>query len=200
MIAIYDDFLDDDSDILDEMYQFFYYAGQYQFDFFPKDYILHNKSKSDIENKIEKLIKKICSIDLSFAAKEGYEVWVNVMDKANKGLDLHIDCNEYSEQYDPAKKTAVIYLGRDEDLIGGELVMDMTEIHDNYKFPETIYDAEKNMTNSWIKIPFKSHRLILFNSAYPHGVLPIKSIPRGNSRITMTISSWDKPIKVRRES
>lgn len=199
MIAIYDDFLEEDSSILDELYMFFFYAGQWQFDFFNKDYILNNRNKSDVENKIEKLIKKICSIDHSFAAKEGYEVWVNVMDKSNEGLDMHIDCNEYAQHNDPAKKTAVIYLGRDEDMLGGELIMHMTEVSESYLFPKSIYEAEKQMNNEWLKIPFKSHRLILFNSAYPHGVLPIKHIPNGHSRITMTISSWDKPIKVRRD-
>jgi len=199
MIAIYDDFFEEESNILDELYLFFYYAGGWQFDFFNKDYILNNRNKPEVENKIEKLIKKICTIDHSFAAKEGYEVWVNVIDKNNKGLDLHIDCNEYAEYNDPAKKTAVIYLGRDEELIGGELIMHMNEISDSFKFPLSLYDAEKQMNNEWLKIPYRSHRLILFNSGYPHGVLPIKNIPKGNSRITMTISSWDKPIKVKRE-
>jgi len=199
MISIYDDFFEEESNILDELYQFFHYAGAWQFDFFPKEYILNARSKPEIEVKIEKLIKKICSIDHTFTAKEGYEVWANVMDKTNEGLDVHIDCNEYAEDFDPAKKTAVVYLGRDEDLIGGELVVDMTEVTPSYKFPDSIRDVEKIMDNSWLKIPFKSHRLILFNSSYPHGVLPIKHMPKGHNRITMTISSWDKPIKVKRD-
>ena len=197
MIKIQDEFLSQESTI-EELYNFFHYADGWQFDFLKKEYILGNCNKSDLENLISKIIKELCSLDIGFTAKVGYEVWVNVLDIKNNDLDHHVDCDEFSEKFDTAKRTAVIHLGRDEELIGGELAIDTSDFTPTYKFEKTTAGIEKRMDNNWIKIPFKTNRLIIFDSNYPHAVLPIKNITKGASRISLMISSWDKEINIKR--
>ena len=81
---------------------------------------------------------------------------------------------------------------------GGELVIDTNEGAIQAGFYDNIYDLKKNLNNGWITIPYKYNRLILFDSNYPHAILPITRIKQGESRIGLTISSWDKKIKVQR--
>ena len=57
MIKIQDEFFSQDSTV-EELYNFFHYAGSWQFDFFKKEYILGNTSKPDVENLISKIIKR----------------------------------------------------------------------------------------------------------------------------------------------
>jgi len=195
MLSIVNNFLEKNT--LDKIYNFFYYAGQWQFDFFKNEN--KYKRKSDIENIFDSIIDTICLIDPSFKSLAGYEVWVNVITKQNEGLDFHVDCNEYADYFDTANKTAVLHIGKDRDLLGGDLLIDMTPVTEDYIFPKNIYEADKNTTNKFFRIPFKDNRLILFNSHYPHGVSPIKNIGLHSCRIAISISAWDKEIKIKRD-
>jgi len=194
VIKIIDNFLQD-TDILDNLYQFFHYSGTWQFDFMPAKYILKKKHSSETDTKISHIIKKICDIEPKFVGL-GYEPWVNVLDYHVDHLNHHVDCNEEVGKIEPAKMTATLYLGSEVE--GGELAIDTVEYNKSSIFYDDIYDLKKNMDNNWIKIPFKYNRLILFDSNYPHAVLPIENIKNNESRISLTISSWDKKIKVQR--
>jgi Rps23 Pro-64 3,4-dihydroxylase Tpa1-like proline 4-hydroxylase len=194
VITITDNFLKN-TDILDDLYQFFHYSGGWQFDFMPAKYISKNNHSSEIDAKISYIIKKICEIEPKFIGL-GYEPWVNVLDYHIDHLNHHVDCNEESENIEPAKMTATLYLGS--EIEGGDLAIDTVEYNKTYTFYDNIHKLEQNIDNNWIKIPFKNNRLILFDSNYPHAVLPIKNIKNNESRISLVISSWDKKIKVQR--
>jgi hypothetical protein len=199
MIKIIDDFYKQ-TDVLDDLYHHFYYAGQWQFDFFPHSYVWKEKQSNDLESKICQLIRRLSVKEPTFAGK-GYEVWANVLDKDNDHLHHHVDCEEAAQdEIVPAKMTATIYLGSEDDLEGGELVLDTQEYVPSTEFYNNIYslvkEVKQNKLNNWITIPYKYNRVVLFDGNYPHAVLPIKNIKQGNSRITLTISSWDKKIKV----
>jgi hypothetical protein len=196
MIKIEDDFLCQET-ILEDLYSFFHYSGSWQFDFFSDKYVWGNKHKDKTESDICKVIKSLSTLDPGFTGK-GYEVWVNVLDGTNNHLHHHIDCDEEIEGIDPAKKTAVVFLGGDE-IEGGELVMDTYEYESGYSFEKNIYDlAERSQRENWLKLDYKPNRLIIFEGAHAHGVLPIKYVKTGTSRISLMISCWDKKIKVQR--
>lgn len=194
MLSIVNNFLDKND--LDKIYNFFYYAGQWQFDFFKNED--KYKRNSEIENTFDSIVDKICLIDSTFISLAGYEIWVNLITKQHEGLDFHVDCNEYANYLDTAKKTAVLHIGKDKRLVGGDLLIDMTPVTDKYIFPKNIYEADNDTTNKFLRIPFKDNRLILFNSHYPHGVSPIKTIDKFACRIAVSISAWDKEIKIKR--
>jgi len=196
MLKIIDNFIKN-TDTLDELYKFFHYSGSWQFDFLSHKYVYNNKQNSTAEELVCQIIKALCAYDLGFNSK-GYEAWINVLDKDINHLNHHVDCNEFAEEMEPAKKTAVIYLGSGDSMEGGELAINLTEVKKDYCFYDNIYDLEKYMDNSWLKIPYKYNRLILFDSNYPHAILPIKHLESGSSRISLTVCSWDKKIKVKR--
>ena len=196
MIKIIDNFFND-TDLLDELYTYFYYTGSWQFDFMPNKYIWKEKQATKVESKVCELIRRICSTEPKFGAS-GYEAWINVLDIDTDHLNHHVDCDEEAEGIEPAKMTAIIYLGSEEGLEGGELVIDLNEGSLEAGFYDNIYDLKKNLDNGWIKIPYKYNRLVLFDSNYPHAILPVVGIKKGASRIGLTISSCDKKIKVQR--
>jgi len=194
MIKIIDNFYKD-TDLLDDLYRYFYYAGTWQFDFFSHTYVWKEKQHTKIEKQICTLIRRLCVTEPKFAGK-GYESWVNVLNRDVDHLNHHVDCDEEAEGIQPAKMTALLYLGSEEGLKGGEFVIDTNEDALQGKFYENIYDLKKNLDSGWIKIPYRYNRLVLFDSNYPHAILPITDIKNGESRIGLTISSWDKKIKV----
>jgi hypothetical protein len=196
MIKIEDDFFGGDS-TLDDLYSFFHYAGSWQFDFFSDKYVWGKKHKDKTESDICKIIRSLANVDPGFTGK-GYEVWVNVLDHNNNYLHHHVDCDEEVEGIEPAKKTAVLFLGGDE-IEGGELVMDPEPYQPGYFFEEDIYNlAERSKANKWLKIEYKPSRLVIFEGNHAHGVLPIRHMQSGSSRISLMISCWDKKIKVQR--
>lgn len=197
MITILDDFLSED-DTLEELYRFFHYAGSWQFDFFPNKYIWAKRQKDKTEHLICKIIRMLPTIDAAFNSN-GFEVWANVLDKDITHLSHHVDCDEFAEDIEPAKKTAVIFLGGDDRLEGGELVMDTNGYYPDYKFEENIYDLkERSEKEGWLKIPYKPNRLVIFEGNMAHGVLPIKHLQSGTSRVSLMISCWDKEVKIKR--
>ena len=201
MIKVIDDYYKD-TDLLDDLYRHFFYAGQWQFEFFPHSYVWKEKQSSSVEQKICTLIRRICVTEPSFAGK-GYEAWVNVLDKDNDHLHHHVDCEEAVEnEVKPAKMTVTIYLGSEDNLEGGELVVDTQGYVPSLKLHNDIYnlvrEVKENTLNNWITIPYKYNRIVLFDGNYPHAVLPIRNIRQGNARITLTISSWDRKIKVKK--
>jgi hypothetical protein len=196
VIKIQDNFLCEEN-VLDDLYTFFHYAGSWQFDFFTDNYVWSKKHASATEHKICQIIRKLTELEPRFAGK-GYEVWVNVMDSDNHCLAHHIDCDEEADGIEPAKATAVIHLGGDL-LEGGELIVDTGGYHRDYKFEGDIYKLqERAQAAGWLSIDYRPNRLIIFDSNYPHAVLPIKHNNPGTSRVSLMISSWDKKIKVNR--
>lgn len=197
MITILDDFLSEE-DTIEELYKFFHYAGQWQFDFFKKKYVWANRQKDRTEHLICKIIRKLVTIDPVFDSV-GFEVWVNVLEDGPDHLHHHVDCDEFAEGVKPAKKTAVIFLGGDDNIEGGELVMDTNGYYPDYKFEDNIYDLKKRSEEEgWLKIPYKPNRLVIFEGNLAHGVLPIQHIKPGTSRISLMISCWDKEVGIRR--
>ena len=196
MLKIIDNFFNN-TELLDELYSYFYHTGSMQFDFFPKKYTWSSKHSSWAEASISQIIRMISIVEPKFRAK-GYEPWINVLDRDTDHLNHHVDCDEESEGIRPAKMTAVLFLGSHEGLEGGDLAIDTNEGAINAGFYDSIYDLQKNIDNGWIRIPYKYNRLILLDSNYPHAVLPITNINAGESRITLIVSAWDKKIKVQR--
>lgn len=197
MITILDNFLSEE-DTFEELYKFFHYAGSWQFDFFPNKYVWASRQKDKTEHLICKIIRKLHTVDPAFNSN-GYEVWANVLDGDVAHLHHHVDCDEFAEGIEPAKKTAVIFLGGDDDMEGGELVMDTNEYYPDYKFEDNIYDLQsRSEKEGWLKIPYKPNRLVIFTGNMAHGVLPIKHMRTGSSRISLMISCWDKEVKIKR--
>lgn len=194
MLKIIDNFYQN-TDLLDDLYKFFYYAGTWQFDYFSHKYVWKEKQSTKTEEQVCTLIRRICVTNPKFSAK-GYESWINVLDKDTNYLDHHVDCDEEAEGIEPAKMTAVLYLGGEDGLEGGELAVDLSEGSTHAGFYENIHDLEKNLDSDWIKIPYRYNRLVLFDSNYPHAILPIKNIKEGQSRIGLSISSWDKKVNI----
>ena len=196
MLKIVDNFYKD-TDLLDEMYMYFHYSGPWQFDYMPTKYVWKDKQSTQMEANVCTLIRRICVTEPKFGG-EGYEAWANVLNQDTDHLNHHVDCDEEAEGIEPAKMTAILYLGSNEGLEGGELAIDTSEGALQAGFYDSIYDLKKNLDNGWIKIPYKYNRLVLFDSNYPHAILPITGIKKEESRIGLTISSWDKKITVQR--
>jgi hypothetical protein len=198
MIKIIDDFYKD-TDLLDDLYRYFYYAGTWQFDYFPHKYVWKEKQNTDIEKKICTLIRRLCTTNNQFGSK-GYEVWVNVLTDEDNHLSYHVDCEEDTPEgvVVPALKTATIYLGPHEEIKGGELVVNTQGLEHFRSFNDkSIFDVKKDLdSGEWITIPYKYNRVVLFDSYMPHAVLPITHIPQNHARITLTIAAWDKKVKI----
>tara|TARA_R100001244_G_scaffold68692_1_gene56155 strand:- start:505 stop:1101 length:597 start_codon:yes stop_codon:yes gene_type:complete len=196
MIQIIDEFCKD-TDILDDLYRYFYYAGAWQFDFLPHKDIL--KNKNEVIQKIGSIIQDLCATNSKFKGK-GYEIWINVLTEEDNYLDYHIDCDEDTPEDSviPAKMTATLYLGPHEEMEGGELVVNTQGLEHFKSFRgESIFDVKKELTSGeWITIPYKYNRTVLFEGQTPHAVLPITKIPKNQARISLIIASWDKEVKI----
>ena len=196
MIKIIDNFLDDTENI-DWLYNYFKHTGSYQFDFMSKTEVNRGKHDSELESRICNLIKSFCSADLAYIG-EGYEPWVNVLDRDNDHLHHHVDCSEEEGKIVPAKLTASLYLGPSEGLEGGEIAINVNSYTEGMFKYDTIYDVKKDLDSDWIVIPYKYNRMIMFDSTLTHAVLPIKNIKPNESRITFVAACWDKKIKVKK--
>jgi len=200
MIKIIDNFFED-TDTLDWLYNFYRHTGSYQFDYMPQKYVNKDKHKSEVEDKICKVIKAFCAADISYAGK-GYEPWINVLDINDDHLQHHVDCSEEEEGIVPAKRTATLYLGPSDGIMkGGELAINVNPYDESEEetFPyDTIYDVIKSFDDDWIIIPYRYNRMIMFDSRLSHAVLPIKHITPYESRISLMSASWDKTITVKK--
>jgi len=197
MIKIIDNFMEDTSSV-DWLYDFFRRIGTYQFDFFPHSYVNKTKKSSEADHHVSNIIKAFCSADIKYIGK-GYEPWINVLNLQEDHLHYHVDCDEEAEGVVPAKMTATLYLGPSDGIEGGELAINTTPYINSSTFKyKTIYDLKKDIDNDWIIIPYKYNRLILFDSNYPHAVLPLTDLPNQESRISLIVSVWDKNIKVQK--
>ena len=197
MITIIDNFLEDTTS-LDWLYDFFRLTGTYQFDFMPHSYINKKSKQALADHHVSNIIKELCASNIKYVAK-GYEAWVNVLTMGEDHLHYHVDCDEEAEGIVPAKMTATLYLGPSEGMEGGDLAINTTPYINNSTFKyKTIYDLKKDIDNDWLVIPYKYNRLVMFDSNYPHAVLPITNLPMQESRISLNISAWDKTIRVQK--
>ena len=117
------------------------------------------------------------------------------MYQSNNGLDLHVDCNEFVGITDPAKRSAVLYLGDSQHFKGGQLHIDLS----GRRYNETTIQSLEDTPEDFISIPFKDNRLILFNSFAPHKVTNIYTNDPYAARVTLTMAAWDKEIKINRD-
>ena len=76
MLKIIDNFYQN-TDLLDDLYRFFYYAGTWQFDYFSHKYVWKEKQSTKTEEQVCTLIRRICVTNPKFSAR-GYESWINV--------------------------------------------------------------------------------------------------------------------------
>jgi Rps23 Pro-64 3,4-dihydroxylase Tpa1-like proline 4-hydroxylase len=193
MITIHDNFAKRTS-IVDDLYQTISSIGDLQLEFMPHSYVVKANQRNTLETHVATLIKEIINIFPPFKGK-GYEVWFNTLADSTPYLDHHVDCDEEAEEVIPAKYTATFYLGAEID--GGELAVHTEEYYRGYDFKSNIWavkhEAETNP--DWLTIPYKYNRLVLFESKFPHAVLPIVDM-KGGKRVSLTISTWDRPINV----
>jgi len=193
MITIHDNFVRK-TEIIDSLYQTIEAIGDLQLDFMPHSYVIKPKHKNELEARVAQIIRFICTEFPRFQGK-GYEVWFNSLDENTNCLDHHVDCDEESEGVVPAKYTATFYLGAEVE--GGELVIHTEGYHNNYAFISDIWEVMDlaRKSSDWLCVNYKYNRLVLFESQFPHAVLPIRDC-KGGKRVSLTISSWDNPIKV----
>jgi len=114
-VIIIDDEAFDDLPEIQELYQFFNYAGSWQFDIFPHSYVWGNKQSSITEAKICKIIRHISTQNPSFNGKY-YEIIVNIVESPDEDL-IHV---LVEEELSSIKKTALVFLGNSVSLEGGD--------------------------------------------------------------------------------
>jgi hypothetical protein len=176
-----------------------------------KDDLDYNPEKNELDNLLRKIIKEVWMKEAHFLIKDrmdelvGFECWNNNLPNdsqvkslagGNAGLNYHLDKDEvaYSERNElrlPMFATA-FYIGPKEGLNGGELMVNVRgqEHYREYSGGLIDYNDEEN----WVRIPFRYNRMVIFDSNYPHFVMPIIATPNGEKRCSVAINAWHTEI------
>lgn len=140
----------------------------------------------------------------------GFEVWVNSLpDDFSReylaggmgGLNYHIDkdenalANSNGKNLIPSLYAATLYVSPDEsEMVGGDIYVDTSGLDNYYKYYKGNQVIDLN-TGSWVKIPFKKNRLVIFDGTYPHFVDPIIDIKKNSKRVGIQINPWDRELE-----
>jgi len=138
------------------------------------------------------------------SALVGFELWSNALpaDYTPKhlaggigGLNYHVDKDEGAlpNLVLPMYATAFYLSPEKDEMNGGSVYIDTNGLgsYEVYKYGEKVLDMN---TDAWVKIPFESNRMVIFDSSYPHFVEPIIDIEKGKKRLGLQINPWDKEL------
>ena len=137
----------------------------------------------------------------------GFELWSNALpaDYTYKhlaggvgGLNYHIDKDEMalklkSELMLPMYGTTFYLSPESDEMNGGAIYLDTNGLdsYHTYKHGEKVLDMN---ADTWVKIPFKPNRMVIFDSTYPHFVEPIIDIKQDKKRLGIQINPWDREL------
>lgn len=134
----------------------------------------------------------------------GFEIWNNALpaDYTGKhlaggygGLNYHVDKDENAlpDLVLPLYATTLYLSPEKNEMNGGAIYIDTNglESYQTYKLGEKVLDMN---TDTWVKIPFKPNRMVIFDSRYPHFVEPIIDIKKGKKRLGIQINPWDREL------
>lgn len=134
----------------------------------------------------------------------GFELWSNALpaDFTYKhlagglgGLNYHVDKDENAlpKLVLPMYATTFHLSPEKNEMNGGAIYIDTNglENYELYKHGENVLNMD---TDTWVKIPFKPNRMIIFDPTYPHFVEPIIDIKKGKKRLGFQINAWDREL------
>lgn len=172
---------------------------------------IFKESDDELTNALKQVVGKVwydAAYDL-LASQEsalvGFELWSNALPAEYTpkhlaggigGLNYHVDKDEDAlpDLVLPMYGTALYLSPEKNEMNGGAIYIDTNglESYEVYKYGEKVLDMN---TDTWVKIPFKSNRMVIFDSTYPHFVEPIIDIKKGKKRLGLQINPWDKQLK-----
>lgn len=170
---------------------------------------------NEFSNALKQVIGRVwydVAYDL-LAAQEpslvGFEVWNNALPAeytskhlagGNGGLNYHVDKDENAlpDLVLPLYATSFYLSPETSEMNGGAIYIDTNglESYEAYKLGGKVLDMN---SDTWIKIPFKPNRMIIFDSRYPHFVEPIIDIKKGKKRLGLQINPWNKELRRKKE-
>ena len=168
------------------------------------------RGSNELLNTLKQVIGKVwydVAYDL-IAAQEstlvGFELWSNALpaDYTYKhlaggigGLNYHVDKDENAlpDLVLPMYGTTFSLSREKNEMNGGAIYLDTNGLdsYEVHKYGEKVLDMN---TDTWVKIPFKPNRMIIFDSSYPHFVEPIIDIKKDKKRLGFQINPWDREL------
>jgi len=166
---------------------------------------------SDLDNLLREIIWEIWMNKAHFLIKDrmdelvGFECWnnnlpndvdqVKALAGGMSGLNYHLDKDEAvfaqrGEIHLPMFATA-FYIGPKEGLNGGELMVNVRPEHYE-EYEGGLIDLKDD--ENWVKIPYRYNRMTIFDSSYPHFVMPIIATPSNEKRCSIAINAWHREI------
>ena len=215
-ILILDDVIDDTT-YIDELYDIFVHQN-INISIDPPNFIYKNdldcrEEYSDIDNILRDIIYEIWMQKAHFLIKDrmselvGFECWNNNLPNenltnvslpgGNSGLNYHLDKDEVAakngELHLPMFATA-FYIGPKEGLNGGELYVNTKGIEHYENYSGGLVDYKDD--NSWLKIPYKYNRVVIFDATCPHFVMPVVVAPLNQKRCSVAINAWNRDLGI----
>ena len=140
----------------------------------------------------------------------GFEIWSNSLPDdfslanlagGRGGLNYHVDKDENASKRSNGEVLhhslygATLYASPDDsEMIGGNLYVDTSGLENYRKYYKGDNVIDLN-TGSWVKVPFKKNRLVVFDGSYPHFVEPILDIKTGKKRVGIQVNPWDRELE-----
>jgi hypothetical protein len=182
---------------------------------FVKKNDVFKKDDNEFLNALKQVIGKVwydVAYDL-LATQEsslvGFEIWNNALPAeytskhlagGNGGLNYHVDKDENAlpDLVLPLYATTFYLSPEKGEMNGGAIYIDTNglESYEIYKQGEKVLNMN---TDTWVKIPFKPNRMIIFDPSYPHFVEPIIDIKQGKKRLGLQINPWDKELSEKKK-
>ena len=179
--------------------------------FIYKEDLEYSNDRSELDNLLRRIIKEIWMKKAHFLIKDrmdelvGFECWNNNLPNdsqaktlagGNAGLNYHLDKDEvaYSRTGElrlPMFATA-FYAGPKEGLNGGDLMLNVRGQEHYYEYQGGLIDYTDE--ENWVKLPYRYNRMCIFDSNYPHFVMPIVAAPMGQKRCSIAINAWHTEI------
>jgi len=215
-ILVLDDVIDDTSHI-DNLYEILVHQNiNIPVDppnFVYKDDLDCREEYSEIDNILREVIYEIWMKKANFLIKDrmdeliGFECWNNNLPNpnltntelagGNAGLNYHLDKDEVAAQngelHLPMFATA-FYIGPKEGLNGGELYVNTQGLEHFQEYRGGLVDYKDD--NSWLKIPYKYNRVVIFEATLPHFVMPVVVAPTGQKRCSVAVNAWNRDLGI----
>lgn len=215
-ILVLDDVIDDTSHI-DNLYEILVHQNiNIPVDppnFVYKDDLDCREEYSEIDNILREIIHEIWMEKANFLIKDrmdelvGFECWNNNLPNpnltntelagGNAGLNYHLDKDEVAAQngelHLPMFATA-FYIGPKEGLNGGELYVNTQGLEHFQEYQGGLVDYKDD--NSWLKIPYKYNRVVIFEATLPHFVMPVVVAPTGQKRCSVAVNAWNRDLGI----
>jgi hypothetical protein len=152
----------------------------------------------------ERLLNRMSSLGL--AQFDGFEIWRNHTLEYPENVALHFDNDEVLRSITREIVTplvgSIMYLGPNNIESGGGtfFCLDQSDVqaHQELLFRSLPWrDVHSALGASSVIVPFRPGRLVVFDGALAHCVVPFAKTPDSQPRVALLVNAWAKRIRPR---